>query len=79
MPTVQDVIDKAMVFDPALENADPAIISHRQVDFCDLTDDDLECMYQFEYPNNVKWLIQIRKDFIEKHHPEELTKGEHDV
>ena len=26
MPTVQDVIDKAMVFDPALENADPAIV-----------------------------------------------------
>ena len=72
MPTVQDVIDKAMVFDPALENADPAIVTHRQIPFNELSDKDLEDMYQYEYPQNVKWLIEIRKDFIEKHHPEEL-------
>jgi hypothetical protein len=72
MPTVQDVIDKAIVFDPALENADPAIIAHRVIPFAELKDSDLEDIYQYEYPKNVEWLIKIRKDFIEKHHPEEL-------
>lgn len=76
MPTVQDVIDKAMVFDPALENADPAIVACKTIPFSDLSDSDLEDMYRYEYPKNVKWLIEIRRDFIEKHHPEELTKGE---
>ena len=75
MTTVQDVIDKAMVFDPALENADPAIMAHRQIPFNELSDSDLENMYQYKYPQNVKWLIEIRRDFIEKNHPEELAKG----
>ena len=73
MPTVQDVIDKAMVFDPALENADPAIVACKTIPFAELKDDDLEDMYQYEYPKNVKWLIEIRRDFIEKYHPEELN------
>jgi len=72
MPTVDEVIAKAMVFDPALENADPAILTHRQIPYSELSDEDLEDMYQYKYPQNVKWLIEIRKDFIEKHHPEEL-------
>lgn len=76
LTTVQDVIDKAMVFDPALENADPAIVTSKVIPFAELNDIDLEDMYQYQYPKNVKWLIEIRKDFIEKHHPEELTKGE---
>lgn len=76
MSTVQDLIDKAMVFDPALENADPAIVTSKVIPFAELKDTDLEDMYQYEYPKNVKWLIEIRRDFIEKHHPEELNKRE---
>ena len=76
MTTVQDVIDKAMVFDPALENADPSIVTSKLIPFCELNDEDLEDMYQYEYPKNVKWLIEIRRDFIERLHPEELIKGE---
>lgn len=72
MPTVDEVIAKAMVFDPALENADPAIVSSRVIPFAELKNEDLEDMYQYNYPQNVQWLISIRKDFIEKYHPEEL-------
>lgn len=37
MPTVEEVIAKAMVFDHALENADPSILTHRQINFCQKT------------------------------------------
>lgn len=72
MTTVQDLIDKAMMFDPVLENTDSSIITSRVIPYADLKDSELEDMYQYEYPNNVKWLIEIRRDFIEKYHPEEL-------
>ena len=72
MSTVDDLLKKAMVFDPALENADPAIIFHREVAYADLTDTDLEDMYTYQYPMNVQWLIKIRPDWIKKYHPEHL-------
>ena len=69
---VKSLIEKAEVFDPALDKADPSIVACRVIPYEKLTDIDLEGMYQYNYPQNVPWLIQIRKDFIERKHPEEL-------
>ena len=69
---VKSLIEKAEVYDPVLAAADPAIMTSRTIPYEELTDIDLEDMYQYNYPQNVPWLIQIRKDFIERKHPEEL-------
>lgn len=72
MTTVDDVLKKAMVFDPVLENADPAIIAHKVIPFNELPDEVLEDIYLYQYPNNVQWLIRFRPDWIKKYHPEDL-------
>lgn len=69
---VQEVINKGMTYDPLLSEADPAIIASWEVSINKLSDKDLEDMYKFNYPKNVEWLIEVRKDFIERCHPEEL-------
>ncbi len=68
---IKSLIEKANVYDPVLGEADPSVITCKVIPYEELTDSDLEDLYQYNYPQNVPWLIQIRRDFIERKHPEE--------
>jgi hypothetical protein len=69
---VNEVIQKGMVYDPLLAEADPSIIASRNIAFSDLTVIDLKEIYNYNYPQNVKWLIDVRPDFIQQYYPHEL-------
>lgn len=69
---VNEVIQKGMVYDPLLAEADPSIIASRNIEFSDLTTIDLKEIYNYNYPQNVKWLIDVRPDFIQQYYPHEL-------
>ena len=70
---VDALIQKSMTFDPVLENADPSIITYKEVPFAELSDEDLEDMFQYKNPENVEWIKKIRLDFIQRKHPEVLN------
>ena len=69
---VNDVIQKGMTYDPLLAEADPSIISYRTIPFSELSFTDLKELYEYNYPQNVKWLIEVRPDFIKQYYPHEL-------